>query len=251
MTGDAGRAVAIVTGGSRGIGAAASRLLAQRGWAVAVNYVAADDAAHALVAGIVALGGRATAIKADVTDAGAVVELFARCDAELGRLRGLVNCAGLVGMRGRYVDVPDAVVRRVFDVNLFGAMACIREAIPRMSLRSGGQGGAIVNVSSGLSTSGAPNVEIHYAVSKAALNCLTLGLSQELASEGIRVNTVSPGATRTEMPGAAVLEAAAAEIPIGRVAEPEEIGEAIAWLLSDQASYVAGAYLRVGGGKPG
>lgn len=251
MTADASRAVAIVTGGSRGIGAAASRLLAQRGWAVAVNYVAADDAAHAVVAGIVASGGRATAIRADVTDASAVAELFARCDAELGRLRGLVNCAGLVGKRGRYVDVPDAVVRRVFDVNLFGAMACIREAIPRMSLQNGGQGGAIVNVSSGLSTSGAPNVEIHYAVSKAALNCLTLGLAQELAGEGIRVNTVSPGATRTGMPDAAVLEAAATGIPIGRVAEPEEIGEAIAWLLSDQASYVAGAYLRVGGGKPG
>lgn len=251
MTADASRAVAIVTGGNRGIGAAASRLLAQRGWAVAVNYVADDNAAHALVAEIVSSAGRAIAIKADVTDAAAVAELFARCDAELGRLRGLVNCAGLVGMRGRYVDVPDAVVRRVFDVNLFGAMACIREAIPRMSLQSGGEGGAIVNVSSGLSKSGAPNVEIHYAVSKAALNCLTLGLAQELAGEGIRVNTVSPGATRTGMPDAAVLEAAATGIPIGRAAEPEEIGEAIAWLLSDQASYVAGAYLRVGGGKPG
>lgn len=243
--------VAIVTGGNTGIGAAASWLLAQRGWAVVVNYVADDDEAHALVARIGAAGGRAAAIKADVTDTGAVAELFARCDAEFGRLNGLVNCAGLVGMRGRFVDVPDAVVRRVFDVNLFGAMACIREATPRMSLRSGGMGGAIVNISSGLSTTGAPNVEIHYAMSKAALNCLTLGLAQELAGEGIRVNTVSPGATRTGMPEAAALAAAAAGIPMGRVAEPEEIAEAIAWLLCEQSSFVAGAYLRVGGGKPG
>ncbi|MCK1695076.1 SDR family oxidoreductase [Bradyrhizobium sp. 144] len=250
MTADDSRAVAIVTGGSRGIGAAASRLLAQRGWAVAVNYVAADDSAHTIVAEIIASGGRATAIKPDVTDAGAVAELFARCGAELGRLRGLVNCGSLgharplrrrsrcgspAGPRGQPLR-PDRVHPR---------------NEPAHAVAERRRGGAIVNVSSGLSTSCAPNVEIHYAVSKAALNCLTLGLAQELAGEGIRVNSVSPGATRTGTPDVAVLEAAAAGIPIGRVAEPEEIGEAIAWLLSDKASYVARAYLRVGGGKPG
>lgn len=251
MTTQASRPVALVTGGNTGIGAATSRLLATRGWAVAVNFVTAAGDAHAVVAEIVAEGGQALAIEADVTDAASVASMFARCDAELGRVKGLVNCAGLVGMRGRFVDVPDAMVRQVFDVNLFGAMACIREAIPRMSTASGGSGGAIVNISSGLSTTGAPNVEIHYAMSKAALNCLTLGLSQELAGEGIRVNTVSPGATRTGMPDEAILTAAAMSIPMGRCAEPNEIAEAIAWLLSDQSSYVAGAYLRVGGGKPG
>lgn len=242
--------VTIVTGASRGIGAATAKLLAGEGHAVCVNYVNNADAAETVVADIEAEGGRAMAYQADTADEAAVVRMFDAVEAALGPVSGLVNNAGVSGGRTRVEDLEPSDIRRVLDINVLGCMICAREAVRRMSTKHGGAGGAIVNVSSGSATGGNPNGGVLYATSKGALNSFGIGLSQEVAAEGIRVNTVAPGMTRTDMPGEDRLAAQAAKIPMGRVAETNEIAEVIAFLLSDKASHVAGANVRVGGGRP-
>lgn len=242
--------VTLVTGASRGIGAAVAKALAAEGHAVAVNYVAGEEAADEVVRAVEHAGGRAVAVQADTASEADVLRMFGTVEAELGALTGLVNNAGLHGLRRRVDEQEDADIARVLDVNVRGYFLCAREAVKRMSTKHGGGGGVIVNVSSGAANLGSPGQGVLYATSKGAVNSLTIGLSQEVAGEGIRVNTVAPGMTDTDMPGADRLEKQAKLIPMGRVARPEEIAEAVVWLMSDKASYVAGANLRVGGGRP-
>lgn len=242
--------IAIVTGASRGIGAAVARLLGSNGYRVCVNYRAGREAAEGVVADIEKAGGKAVAIAADVADRGAVRELFAAVDEQLGTVTALVNNAGIHGPRTRVDEMSLDVLDEVLAVNVVGLVACSQEAVRRMSTRHGGAGGAIVNISSGAAYIGGAGDGVQYAVSKGAVNSFTIGLSQEVAAEGVRVNAVSPGLTRTDMPSAAALERGPSIIPMGRVGEAEEIAEAVLWLLSDRASYVAGANIRVAGGRP-
>ena len=242
--------IAVVTGASRGIGAATALMLGEKGYIICVNYQEAKAAAAAVVTEIIDGGSHAIAVQADVSNASDVSRLFETVDAELGTLDALVNNAGIVGPRCRFESLPIEELAKVLAINVTGLARCTQEAVLRMSTRHGGSGGAIVNVSSGAAHRGNPGGAVHYAVSKGAVNSLTIGLSQELADEGIRVNTVSPGLTATDMPDPDVLASAGPTIPMGRVGEAEEIAAAIVWLLSDQASYVAGANLRVAGGRP-
>ena len=241
---------AIVTGGSRGIGASVCRLLGAEGWNVVVNYAGRADAAEAVVRDVEAAGGRALAVQADVSSKADVDRLFAAGDEAFGGLDALVNNAGVIGRRGRFEALDGPVMEEVLAVNVLGCMLCAHAAILRLSTRQGGRGGSIVNISSGNALSGGPGEAVLYSVSKGAVNSLTIGLSQELAGEGIRVNTVSPGLTDTDMPGPERLARVGPTIPMGRVAHPDEIAEGVVWLLSDKASYVAGANLRIGGGRP-
>ncbi len=242
--------VAIVTGASRGIGAAVARLLGANGYDVCVNYRAGKEAAERVVSDIAEKGGRAIAVAADVGQSGDVQRLFETVDKELGTVTALVNNAGIHGPRTRVDELKLEDLQRVLAVNVVGLITCSQQAVRRMSTRHGGSGGAIVNISSGSAYIGNPGSGVQYAVSKGAVNSFTIGLSQEVAGEGIRVNAVSPGLTRTDMPEAAALEEGKSIIPMGRVAEPEEIAEAVLWLLSDKASHVAGANIRVAGGRP-
>lgn len=242
--------VALVTGASRGIGAAVARLLGAHGYLVGVNYSSSREAADRVVADIEQAGGHALAIQADVGDVDAVQHLFEVVDDQLGPLTALVNNAAIHGPRGRVDALSVQALREVLAVNVVGLVACCQHAVQRMSTRAGGQGGSIVNISSGAAYMGVPGVGVHYALSKGAVNSFTIGLSQEVAGEGIRVNTVSPGPTRTDMFASDELGPAAASIPMGRVGEPDEIAEAVLWLLSDRASFVAGANLRAAGGRP-
>ena len=241
--------VTIITGASRGIGAAAAKLCADAGHAVCVNYQASAEKAEAVVAEIVAAGGKAIAVQANTANEADVMRLFDTAQTELGAISGLVNNAGVHGPRGRLDDLSVAEIEDVLDVNVLGCFLCAREAVKRMSTKHGGQGGAIVNISSGAATAGGPNDGILYAASKGAVNSLTIGLAQEVAGEGIRVNTVAPGLTETDMPGEK-LKTLGPGLPMGRPGQPIEVAEAIVWLLTDKASYVSGANLRVGGGKP-
>lgn len=241
--------VTIVTGGSRGIGAATAKLVAGHGHAVCVNYVSDADAANKVVADIVAAGGKAIAVKADTANEAEVMAMFETVDRELGPVTGLVNNAGINGNRKRVEALTTDEITHLLAVNVTGCIVCAREAIKRMSTRHGGQGGAIVNVSSGSANLGNPGIGVLYATSKGALNSFSIGLSQEVAAEGVRVNVVAPGMTNTDMPGADRIKAQAEKIPMGRVAEPLEIAEAIWFLLSDKAGYIAGANIRVGGGR--
>lgn len=241
--------VTIVTGGSRGIGAATAKLLASHGHAVCVNYVSDADAANSVVGEIEASGGRAIAVQADTAVEADVMRMFEAVDKELGTLTGLVNNAGINGRRTRVDDLQPDEIRALLDINVLGCIVCAREAIKRMSTTHGGQGGAIVNVSSGSANLGNPGIGVLYATSKGALNSFSIGLAQEVAAEGVRVNIVAPGMTQTDMPGADRIAAQASKIPMGRVAEPIEVAEAIHFLLSDNASYIAGANIRVGGGR--
>ncbi len=241
--------VTIVTGGSRGIGAATAKLVASHGHAICVNYVNDKAAADAVVADIVSAGGKAIAVKADTSSEAEVIAMFDQVDKELGTVTGLVNNAGINGNRKRVEELTSDEITHLLAVNVTGCIICAREAIKRMSKNHGGKGGAIVNVSSGSANLGNPGIGVLYAASKGALNSFSIGLSQEVAAEGIRVNVVAPGMTRTDMPGEDRLKAQAGKIPMGRVAEPEEIAEAIWFLLSDKAGYIAGANIRVGGGR--
>lgn len=246
---DGSKRVTIVTGGSRGIGAATALLCGQNGHAVCVTYRDRADKAEEVVASIKASGGEAIAVQADTAVEADVTRLFEMVDDALGTVTGLVNNAGIHGPRIRVDALETTDVERVLAVNVTALFQCSREAIRRMSTRHGGKGGAIVNVSSGSARLGSPGAGVLYAASKGAVNSLTIGLSQEVAGEGIRVNAVAPGLTVTDMPPAERLERDGPNIPIGRAAQPEEIAEAIYWLLTDKASYVAGANLRVGGGR--
>jgi NAD(P)-dependent dehydrogenase (short-subunit alcohol dehydrogenase family) len=239
--------VTIVTGGSRGIGAAACVRLARDGHAVAVGFRRAADAAQEVVEAVTAAGGRAIAVRADTSVEDDVVALFDTAAERLGPVTGLVNNAGIAAPLARLADVETEDLRRVMDVNVIGAFLCARQAARVMTA-----GGAIVNVSSTAATLGSPGNYIHYAASKAAVDALTLGLAKELAAGGIRVNGVAPGFVDTEIHeqtgdpdrAANVLS----RIPAGRLGTPQEIAEAIAWLLSPAASYTTGATLRVAGG---
>lgn len=242
--------VAIVTGASRGIGAAVARMLGTRGYRVCVNYRSEHDAAERVAAEIVEAGGEAIVVQGDVSDRDAVRRLFETVDERLGPVTALVNNAGIHGPRTRVDDLALDDLEAVLAVNVVGLVACSQEAVRRMSTRHGGGGGAIVNISSGAAHIGSPGDGVQYALSKGAVNSFTIGLSQEVAGEGIRVNAVSPGLTRTDMPDPAALDRGPSVIPMGRVGEAEEIAEAVLWLLSDQASFVAGANMRVAGGRP-
>ncbi|MBT6095666.1 MAG: SDR family oxidoreductase [Rhodospirillaceae bacterium] len=241
--------VTLVTGGSRGIGAATAKACAAAGHKVAVNYVNGNDAAEAVVAAIEAAGGTAMAVRADMANEAEIVTMFETVEAELGPITGLVNNAGINGGQARVDELTDAAIAEVLNINVRGCFLCAREAVKRMSTRHGGHGGAIVNISSGSAKLGNPGSGVLYAASKGAVNSLTIGLSQEVGGEGIRVNAVAPGLTETDMPAREKLDGAVNTVPMGRAAEPEEIAAAILFLLSDDASYVAGANLRVGGGR--
>jgi NAD(P)-dependent dehydrogenase (short-subunit alcohol dehydrogenase family) len=241
--------VTLITGASRGIGAATALLCAADGDAVAINYRSDADAAERVRTEIEMAGGTAIAVKGDIGIEADILHMFETVDRVLGTVTGLVNNAGIHGPRGRLDALGTDDIFRVLAVNVQGCFLCAREAVKRMSTKYGGAGGAIVNVSSGSARLGNPHDGVLYAASKGAVNSLTIGLSQEVAGEGIRVNTVAPGLTETDMPPRDKLVIQGPGIPIGRVARPEEIAEAIVWLLSDKASYTAGANIRVGGGR--
>lgn len=242
--------ITIVTGGSRGIGAATARLCGAYGHAVCIAYRSETARAEEIAAAIVADGGKAVAVQVDTADEAGIVSLFETVDRDLGRVTGLVNNAGIHGPRGRLENLSASDIDAVLRVNVAGYFLCAREAVKRMSTRQGGIGGSIVNVSSGSANNGSPNEGILYAASKGAVNSLTIGLAQEVAKDGIRVNTVSPGLTSPGMPPAEKVAELAPRLPMGRAGRPEEIAEAICWLLSDKASYTSAANLRVGGGRP-
>ena len=240
--------VAIVTGGSRGIGAATSKLLASQGYAVCVNYRARAEEAESLVSEIEELGGRAFALSADVSNEKEVVKLFDATVYKLGSITHLVNNAGILFTQSRLADIPLERFAKVLTTNVTSCFLCCREAIKRME-----KGGAIVNVSSVASRTGAPNEYVDYAASKGAMDTLTKGLSLELASQGIRVNCVRPGFIYTEMHADGGepnrVERLSSQIPLKRGGQPQEAASAIAWLLSDEASYVTGSFLDIAGGR--
>jgi NAD(P)-dependent dehydrogenase (short-subunit alcohol dehydrogenase family) len=245
--------VAVVTGGGRGIGAATARLLAVQGWDVCVSYRVDVEAAGRVAEECRAAGRRAMAVPADVSSEHDVLRLFERVDAHLGRLGALVNNAGMVGPRSRVEEMTVQRLERTMAVNVVGSFLCAREAVRRMSSRHGGDGGVIVNVSSAASRLGSPGEYVDYAASKGAIDSMTLGLAREVASEGIRVNTVRPGLIDTDIHARGGQPDRVARlaplIPMGRAGDPAEIAAAVAWLCSEAASYVTGALLDVSGGR--
>lgn len=245
--------VLLVTGGSRGIGAATALLAAANGCAVAVNYVGREDAARDVVQRIGAAGGRAIAVQGDVSSEADVLRMFGEVDARLGRLTGLVNNAGVVDVSARVEDMSLARLRRMFDVNVIGTMLCAREAVRRMARRHGGGGGAIVNVSSAASRLGSPGQYVDYAAAKGAVDAFTVGLAKEVAADGIRVNAVRPGLIDTEIHASGGLpdrvRDLAHQVPMGRGGTAEEVAQAIVWLLSPQASYTTMSMVEVSGGR--
>lgn len=245
--------VMLITGASRGIGAATARLAARQGYALCLNYRQREDAALWLLDEVRALGAHAIAVKADVAEEDQVLELFAALDHEFGQLDVLVNNAGMLERQMRLEQMDAARWTRVLGANVIGSFLCAREAIKRMSTRHGGQGGAIVNLSSVAARLGAPGEYIDYATAKGAIDSMTLGLAKEVAGEGIRVNAVRPGVVHTEIHASGGepdrVERIKASVPMGRGGQAEEIAEAILWLASEQASYTSGALLDVSGGR--
>ena len=242
--------IALVTGGSRGIGAATCHLLAANGYDIAINFCNDMAAAEKVADTVRQQGSRSIVIRADVGIEAEVSAMFEAVDRKLGVLDALVNNAGINGRKGRVDELNQADIMSVLRTNVVGPMLCSREAVRRMSTRYGGKGGAIVNVSSGSAYIGNPGSNVNYAVSKGALNSLMIGLSQEVAGEGIRVNNVSPGLTRTDMVSAELAAANTGSVPMGRLGEAKEVAEGIIWLLSDNSSFVAGANIRIAGGRP-
>lgn len=245
--------IILITGGSRGIGAATARLAAAQGYAVCLSYLRNKPAAEAVVREIAKAGGRAIAVAADVAIEADVVRLFETVDAQLGRVTALVNNAGILERHMRVEEMDAGRLARVLAANVIGSFLCAREAVKRMSTRHGGSGGAIVNLSSAASRLGSPNEYVDYAASKGAIDTFTLGLSKEVAAEGIRVNAVRPGVIYTDIhadggePGR--VDRVKSAVPMLRGGQPEEVAKAILWLLSDEASYSTGAILDVSGGR--
>jgi NAD(P)-dependent dehydrogenase (short-subunit alcohol dehydrogenase family) len=245
--------VLLITGGSRGIGAATALLAAQDGWAVAVNYANNQAAANQVVQTIAQAGGQAIAVQGDVADEAQIVRMFATVDQQLGPVTGLVNNAGVVDVTARVEDMSWQRLERMMRINVLGSFACAKEAIRRMSTRHGGQGGVIVNLSSVAARLGAPAQYVDYAASKGAIDTFTVGLAKELATENIRVNAVRPGVIDTDIHASGGLpnraRDLAPQIPMQRPGTAEETAQAIVWLLSDKASYVTGTCLDVTGGR--
>ena len=241
--------ILMVTGGSRGIGAEVSLRAAKQGYALCINYLEKSDRADAIVKQIRDGGGTALAIKANIADEKAVMAMFEQCDRELGKLTHLVNSGGIFGPFGRIDELSGADFERMFSVNITGTVLCAREAVKRMSSKHGGKGGVIVNVSSAAARIGGPGASVHYAASKGAIDSFTWGLAQEVAGEGIRVNAVSPGLINTEIQPEGRVEKMGPMLPMKRVGEAHEVAAAILWLLSDEASYVAGANLDISGAR--
>jgi NAD(P)-dependent dehydrogenase (short-subunit alcohol dehydrogenase family) len=244
--------VLIVTGGSRGIGAATAMLAAERGYDVCVNYLQNREAASSVVNSIEQRGGRAIAVAADVASEPDVIHLFNKVDEQLGSVTAVVNNAGVLEGQTRVENMDVARLNRVFATNITGSFLCAREAIKRMSTRHGGAGGVIVNVSSGASRTGSPNDYIDYAASKGAIDTMTVGLAKEVANEGIRVNAVRPGLIYTDIHASGGepnrVDRLKALIPMKRGGEVIEVAQAILWLLSDEASYTTGSFIDVAGG---
>ena len=254
--------ILLVTGGSRGIGAACCRQAAAAGWDVAVNYARDAAAAEAVATEVRALGRRALTVQADVADEAQVLAMFARVDAGLGPLAGLVNNAGVVDMPARVDEMDLARLKRMFDTNILGSFVCAREAVRRMSTRhgggpwaaaGGGRGGAIVNLSSAAARLGSPAQYVDYAASKGAIDTFTLGLAREVAAEGIRVNAVRPGIIDTDIHASGGLpdraRDLAPQVPMKRAGSADEVAAAVMWLLSDAASYTVGTVIDVTGGR--
>lgn len=245
--------VMLITGGSRGIGAATARLAARRGYDVAFSYLSNEGAAQELVIAIEAEGRDAIAVRADSADPAEVSQMFERVNRRFGRLDVLVNNAAMIARQSRLEDLDYERLRRVFALNAIGPILCAQQAVKRMSHRHGGRGGAVVNVSSASARLGSPNEYVDYASSKGAVETMTIGLAKEVAREGIRVNCVRPGHIYTEMhasggePGR--VDRVKDSIPMGRGGEPEEVAQAILWLVGPEASFVTGTFLDVTGGK--
>ncbi len=243
----------LITGGSRGVGAATARLAAARGYDVAISFVSNEGAAHAVVADVEAAGRRALAVRADSADPGQVVQLFAAIDREFGRIDVLVNNAGIIAQQSRLENLGFERMQHIFAVNAIGPMLCAQQAAKRMSTRYNGPGGVVINISSASARLGSPNEYVDYAASKGALETFTTGFAKEVAREGIRVCCVRPGHIYTEMhasggePGR--VDRVRDTIPMGRGGQPEEVAQAILWLASAEASFVTGTFLDVTGGK--
>ena len=245
--------VLLITGASRGIGAACALRAAQAGWDVGVNFHRDEEAAEQVAAQVRARGRRACTLRADVASEGAIEAMFKELDAELGPLGGLVNNAGIVAVAARVDEMSAARIARIFNVNVIGAFVCAREAVRRMSTHHGGRGGVIVNVSSAAARLGSPAIYVDYSASKAAIDNLTLGLAREVAGEGIRVNGVRPGIIDTEIHATSgMLQRALAQVdqlPLKRMGSADEVAQAVVFLLSEGAAYVTGATLDVSGGR--
>jgi NAD(P)-dependent dehydrogenase (short-subunit alcohol dehydrogenase family) len=253
MTVQASNGTLIVTGASRGIGAAIAKLASERGFSIAVNFATGKPEARAIAEQIIAAGGRACAIQADVAREEDVVRLFETAERELGPIKALVNNAAITGGFARVDSVSATTLTQVMAVNVTGAILCAREAVRRMSTRHGGTGGVIVNISSRAAKTGSAGEWVHYAASKGAIDSFTIGLAREVATEGIRVNAVAPGLIDTGLHAANGapdrLERLAATIPMHRSGTPLEVAEGVLWLLSPAAAYTTGAILEIGGGR--
>jgi NAD(P)-dependent dehydrogenase (short-subunit alcohol dehydrogenase family) len=245
--------IAVITGGSRGIGAATAKLLAANGYDVAINYRSRQAAAEAVAAAVLGQGVRALTVQGDVAKESDVLRLFETVEEELGRPTALVNNAGIVGPSGRVEDMEAGDLRALFELNVVASIVCAREAVRRMSTRRGGQGGAIVNVSSIAARMGSANLFVPYAASKGAIDSFTIGLAREVGPDGIRVNAVAPGLIDTEihapLGGDARYPAIIEQTPLRRVGTPDEVAQTILWLLSDAASFVTGSVVEIGGGR--
>jgi len=244
--------VVLVTGGSRGIGAAVSRKAAELGHQVLINYSHNREAAEALASEIAAAGGKAATLQGDVQNEADVLHLFAEAD-RLGTLKGLVNNAGVIDYPQRVDEMSLARLQRMFSINVIGSFLCAREAVKRMSTRRGGEGGVIVNLGSAASKLGAPGQYVDYAAAKGAIDTMTVGLALEVADEGVRVNGVRPGIIDTDIHASGGLPDRVAQLksklPMKRAGTADEVAEAVLWLLTDQSSYTTGAILDVSGGR--